>query len=126
MPFGGVSHRPKWASPKCKPVSLTGQSPSPWEMGSKDLIIFPFLQTLKTVGVEQGEHGGPEGSTKVERTFYFSSRGRDFRHTKVVGGHNVVVRKAVPRAKGQKGREQGRGIAGHSPPRKETTSVIHH
>ena len=46
-PSAGVPTFHEEASPKHKPISLTGQSPSSWEMGNEDLIDFPFLQTLK-------------------------------------------------------------------------------
>lgn len=61
-PSDGVPTFHSEASPKHKPISFTGQSPSSWEMGNEDLIDFPFLQTLKARGVRQlqwdrGEHG---------------------------------------------------------------------
>lgn len=110
----------------CQPISLIGQSLSPWKMGSKDLIIFPFQETLTTrgirrAGVNKGEHGGLEGRTEGGLTFYFSSRGRDFRHTQVGGGHDVIVGKAVPTAGKQRGPHQGKGLADHSSPRRKWT-----
>lgn len=104
MTFCGTSHPLGVDNPKCKPVSLTGQS--------KDLIILPFRRTLKTRGLSQAGQNraawGPEGGTKGELTFYFSSRGRDFRHTQVGGGHDVVVGEAVPRARGREGLNRDR------------------
>lgn len=69
------------------------------------------------------EQGAPERRTERAVTFYFSSRGRDFRHTQVGGSHDVVVGKAVPRAEKQRGLEQGRWISGHSLPRRKCTSL---
>lgn len=74
------------------------------------------------MGDQRAEQRFPTG----ELTCYFSSRGRDFRHIQVGGGHDVIVGEAVPRARGQRGLEQGREMAGHSPPRKGKALVIHH
>lgn len=71
--------------------------------------------------MNKGEHGGLEGRTEGGLTFYFSSRGRDFRHTQVGGGHDVIVGKAVPTAGKRRGPDQGKGLADHSPPRRKWT-----
>lgn len=81
---------------------------------------------MKQTGVDQGRVQGTRGQNKVGNlTFYFSSRGRDFRHTQVGGGHDVIVGKAVPRIRGLKGPEHRKRTVGHSPLRKERASVIH-
>lgn len=71
--------------------------------------------------MNKGEHGGLEGRTEGGLTFYLSSRGRDFRHTQVGGGHDVIVGKAVPTAGKRRGPDQGKGLADHSPPRRKWT-----
>ena len=103
--------------------SPTGQSSTPQEIGSKDLIIFPVLQTLKTQGVRQSQVGqgtaqGARRQKRGELTFYFSSWGRDFRHTQVGGGHNVIVGKAVPRIGDREGLNRSGG-EDCSPPRRK-------
>lgn len=76
--------------------------------------------------MSQGRARGTRGQNKGGKlTFYFSSRGGDFRHTQVGGGHDVIVGEAVPRIRGQKKPEHRRGTAGHSPQREERASVIH-